>query len=83
MPLYFFKFKFNEVWEDVNATGLYLRQYRVVPPEDAIHQSLGQRRGAAVGDAGLTHRAQGAVYPLEKRPEQARLSLHRRRHATL
>lgn len=68
--LYFFKFTFNDVWED--ATCLYLRQYCVVPPEGAIHQSLGQRRAAAVGDVGLTHhRAQGAVYPLEKRPEQA------------
>lgn len=51
---------------------LYLRQYRVVPPEGAIDQSLGQRRGAAAGDGGLTHqRAHGAVYPLEKRPDQA------------
>lgn len=56
----------------------YLRQYRVSPPEFAVCHSIGQRRDAAAGGIGLRHhRAQRAVYPLDKRPDEAGLSLWR------
>lgn len=59
----------------------YLRQYRVSPPEPAVCHSIGQRRdAAAAGGIGLRHhRAQRAVHPLDKRPDEAGLSLWRHR----
>lgn len=58
----------------------YLRQYRVSPPELAVCHSIGQRRAAAAGGVGLCHhRAQRAVHPLDKRPDEAGLSLWRHR----
>lgn len=62
----------------------HLRQYCVAPPEVAVCHRLRKRRDAAAGDIGLTHhRAQRAVHPLDKRPEEARPSLWRHRQAAL
>lgn len=57
-------------------------QYCVSPPEGAVCHYLSS--DAAAGGTGLTHhRAQTAVYPLDKRPEEARLSLYRYRHTAV